>query len=316
MTNEQEAARYAVERLLRERWSFEVITHQQPDEDAVGSARGLGLALASMGKAVRVVFPTPIPENLDFTEGPHEDGQSDPDVSVLVDVSDSALLGDVEPKGILAVIDHHRGNGPPGSAAWIDPSRSSCAEMVYELVTSLGAEMTPALATNLYMGVFGDTGGFMHANTNREVFRVAYELVCHGADPHAVAYRIKKTRAVAFYRVLCTALCRTIREGRVMASYVTHEDLAECNARPEDASGIVEELASLDGVDLVIFLREVAAGTVKASIRSRVKDAALRTAEAFGGGGHGLAAGCTLSGRPGEIAQRMMEEGLRWVRTA
>ncbi|HPC47812.1 MAG TPA: bifunctional oligoribonuclease/PAP phosphatase NrnA, partial [Deltaproteobacteria bacterium] len=71
MTNEQEAARYAVERLLRERWSFEVITHQQPDEDAGGSARGLGLALASMGKAVRVVFPTPIPENLDFTEGPH-----------------------------------------------------------------------------------------------------------------------------------------------------------------------------------------------------------------------------------------------------
>ncbi|HPP81547.1 MAG TPA: bifunctional oligoribonuclease/PAP phosphatase NrnA [Deltaproteobacteria bacterium] len=305
-----------IARILRERDSFEILTHVQPDEDAVGSTRALGLALQAMGKAVDIVYPDPVPRSLDFTEAPIRADGTNPAVSIVVDLSDPVMLGGVNPRGEVIVIDHHRGEGLFGAFRWIDPTRSSSAEMVYELLCTLETDITPAIATNLYMGLFGDTGGFMHANTTKEVFGIAHDLVSKGADPHAVAYRIKKTRALAFYKLLCAAVNRLVIRDRVLASYVTHEEITRFGARAEDTSGIVEEMASLDGVDLVIFLKEVSRGTIKASLRSRVKDAALNTAAAFGGGGHGLAAGCTLSGTPEAVVVEMIEEGVKWVRTA
>ena len=299
--------------IIREHPTFEIITHEGPDEDAVGSSRALGLGLVSLDKAVSLVFPTPIPEYLNFTESPEGSEIPSPEISLLVDLSDDIMLRGVRPRGKVVVIDHHRTDGSPGIASWIDPERSSSAEMVYDLLLDLGVVITPAIATNLYMGIFGDTGGFMHANTTGRVFQVAHDLVSRGADPHEIAYRIKKTKALAFYRILCTAMNRMIVRGSIFASYVTHEEINAFNARPEDTSGIVEEMASLAEANLIIFLKEVDKGTVKASIRSKVPDAALKTASAFGGGGHGLAAGCTIQGNPGEIIHAMVEEGAKWV---
>lgn len=301
--------------IIRDHLTFEIITHESPDEDAVGSSKALGLALVSLGKTVSLVYPTPVPEALTFTHGPEDSGTASPEISILVDLSDEIMLRGVRPRGKVVVIDHHRTDGSHGIASWIDPDRSSSAEMVYDLLLELGAEITPAVATNLYMGIFGDTGGFMHANTTERVFQVAHELVSCGADPHKIAYRIKKTKALAFYKILCAAMNRMVVRGGVFASYISHEEIIAFNARPEDTSGIVEEMASLAGADLIIFLKEVNKGTVKASIRSKVADAALKTAIAFGGGGHGLAAGCTLQGNPGELIHTMVEEGSKWVCT-
>lgn len=299
--------------IIQDHDTFEIITHEGPDEDAVGSSKALGLALVSLGKTVALVYPTPIPEHLAFTE-PHEvRGIDNPEISILVDLSDEIMLQGVRPRGKVVVIDHHRTDGPHGVASWIDPERSSSAEMVYELLGEMDVKITAPIATNLYMGLFGDTGGFMHANTNERVFRMAHELIMSGADPHTIAYRIKKTKALAFYRILCTAMNRMVVRDGVFASYISNEEINAFRARPEDTSGIVEEMASLAGADLIIFLKEVHKGTVKASLRSRVADAALKTANAFGGGGHGLAAGFTAQGRPEELIHAVVEEGLKWV---
>lgn len=305
-----------IAQIIRAHPTFEIITHESPDEDAVGSSRALGLALVSLGKRVSLVYPTPVPGHLNFTESPEVSEIPSPEISILIDLSDEVMLRGVQPRGDVIVIDHHRADGPRARVVWIEPERSSSAEMVYDLILDLGAAITPSIATNLYMGIFGDTGGFMHANTTERVFQIAYELVSCGADPHKIAYRIKKTKALAFYRILCAAMNRMVVRGRVYASYISHEEMDALNARPEDTSGIVEEMASLADADLIIFLREVNKGTVKASIRSKVADAALKTAIAFGGGGHGLAAGCTIKGDPGELIHAMVEEGSKWICTA
>ena len=171
----------------------------------------------------------------------------------------------------------------------------------------------PSIAANLYMGIFGDTGGFMHANTNVRVFQVAHELVAAGADPHRIAYQIKKTKALAFYNILCAVMNRMIIRGGLYASYVSCEDMNRFNARPEDASGIVEEIASIAGSKLIIFLKEQQEGTLSCSIRSKIQDAALKTATAFGGGGHGMAAGFTIKGSPDVLIHEIIKEGLKWL---
>ena len=104
-----------------------------------------------------------------------------------------AMLANTKPRGKVVVIDHHRTTNNIGYASWIDSGKSSSCEMVYDLLCTMNVPISPSIAANLYMGIFGDTGGFMHANTNVRVFQIAHELVAAGADPHRIAYQIKKT---------------------------------------------------------------------------------------------------------------------------
>lgn len=299
--------------IIKAHQAFEIITHKSPDEDAVGATRALGLALVSMGKGVFLAYPTPVPEGLEITEKPDEKNMSEVEISFLLDVSDMSMLTGINPRGRIVVIDHHRTERAIGDDSWIDPNRSSTCEMVYELLLALDVKITPAIASNLFLGLFGDTGGFMHANTNARVFQMAQELTSFGADPHKIAYQIKKTKALAFFRILGAVMERMIVNGGLFASYVSFEDMERFSARPEDASGIVEEMSSIAGADLVIFLKELQKGIVSCSIRSKVPDAALKTAKAFGGGGHGLAAGFTVNGRPEELMGEVIKEGMKWL---
>ena len=299
--------------IIKAHQSFEVITHKSPDEDAVGASRAMGLALVSLGKSVCLVYPTPVPTILDFTDKPLEQELLAVEITFLVDVSDMAMLANTKPRGKVVVIDHHRTTNNIGYASWIDSEKSSTCEMIYDLLCRMNVTITPSIAANLYMGIFGDTGGFMHANTNARVFQIAHELAAAGADPHRIAYQIKKTKALAFYNILCAVMNRMIIRGGVYASYVSCEDMNRFNARQEDASGIVEEIASIAGSKLSIFLKEQQEGTLSCSIRSKIPDAALKTATAFGGGGHGMAAGFTIKGRPDVLIHEIIKEGLKWL---
>lgn len=292
---------------------FEIITHEGPDEDAVGSSRALALALNQLKKSVRLVYPSPIPDSLLFTPEPKQTKGLIPQVSILVDVSDMKLLGGVTPQGEIVVIDHHRTKCEQVAETWIDSSKSSASEMVYEMIRSLDVDITPAIATNVYMGLFGDTGGFIHSNTTPKVFKIAYELTKAGADPNWIAYRLRKTRSLKYYQILSIIMDRIIQVGRVFGSYIQYRDFGDIRATPDDASGIIEELASLAGAELVIFLRELNPDTVHGSLRSKGTEAALKTARAFGGGGHGMAAGFTIKGRADEIIDQVIEEGLKWA---
>jgi len=295
---------------------FEIITHAWPDEDAVGSSTALALGLARLGKTVRVVYPTAAPEMLILGAPPKAESAHTPEISLLVDVSDQGMLKEVRPAGMVAIIDHHRTVTDYGDIRWVEPGRSSASEMVFELLTAMDTAIDEEIAANLYMGIFGDTGGFTHANTSLRVFEIAGDLVRHGADPHAIAGRLKRNKPLRWYRILCLALDRLIIQDGVYASYLTTHDFDILGATTQDASGIVEELASLAGAELSILARDGDGDTVLCSMRSRHSPAARLTAEAFGGGGHDRAAGFTVPGRAAQLIQKIVEEGKRWVKTA
>ncbi len=299
--------------IIRDNDRIEIITHEGPDEDAVGSSRALAYGLLSLGKTVRLVYPTPIPDSLLFTPAPKYQKNVNPQISILLDVSDVKMLGGIHPRGEIVIVDHHRAEHKEGKACWIDPRKSSASEMVYDLLHALEIELTPAIATNLYLGIFGDTGGFIHSNTTPRVFRIAHELTRAGADPHSIAYKLRRSKSIMFYQVLCTVMDRMIMSDGVYGSYISLHELKKIKAKPDDAAGIVEEMASLAGAELVIFLKELNPDTVHCSMRSKTTEAALHTAQVFGGGGHGKAAGFTLKGRPNELIEEVLEEGVKWV---
>ncbi|MCD6571234.1 MAG: bifunctional oligoribonuclease/PAP phosphatase NrnA [Deltaproteobacteria bacterium] len=300
--------------IIRKNGRFEIITHAWPDADAIGSAYALYMALHVMNKEVRFICPTPIPEHLLLTPAPEENLFSAPEISLLVDVSDMGMIGDIRPEGMVVVIDHHKTNQGFGFVSWVCPNKSSASEMVYELLIELDIEITSPIATNIYMGIFGDTGGFVHTNTTARVFEIANRLTLKGADPSHVANQLRKNKSTTYYKILCLAMERIRICDSICASYITLDDLDKLRAGPNDASGIIEDLSSLAGVELSIFLRDVNTHQVHCSIRSRDGISARLTAQAFGGGGHDRAAGFTLEGRAEGLVGDVIKEGLKWVR--
>ena len=302
--------------ILQKYSRFEIITHIRPDADAVGSTRALGFALNSFGKSIRILYPSPPDEILLMTPAPQETLTTTPEYTILVDVSDMDMLGELRPRGKVIVIDHHISNDGFGDVWWVEPGRSSSAEMVYEIILEMGAHIDPLIATNLYMGLFGDTGGFVHPNTTPKVLKMAYDLSLKGASPSAIAERLKKNKSLAHYKIVCLVMKRVVINDGVYASYITNNDLASLGARPEDTSGVVDDIASIAGSRLSILVREVDDKKVHCAIRSRNGKAARMVAEKFNGGGHNLAAGFTIDGRAKDILEEIIQEGLRCINTA
>jgi phosphoesterase RecJ-like protein len=92
------------------------------------------------------------------------------------------------------------------------------------------------------------------------------------------------------------ARMRTEFEGKVAYSWVSRQMLTDVGALDEECEGIVERLRAIKGVDTAVFLRELADGRWKASLRSKGGLDVNALAGRFGGGGHVRAAGCTLAG--------------------
>ena len=59
-------------------------------------------------------------------------------------------------------IDHHPSNSRFGDINVIDPDASAVGQMVMDMLDHFGYQITTTIATNLYVALLTDTGGFRH----------------------------------------------------------------------------------------------------------------------------------------------------------
>src|SRR5690349_11489815 len=151
-----------------------VSTHLNADGDGCGSESALARLLAAQGLVPRIVNPTPWPDMFDFLLGDDLDDQTsrgskalrDIDLLIVLDISDVKRLGNLtESVRALSVpklvIDHHLpSDDPAGSLTVTDTTACATAELVYDVATVLGWQITPTVARSLYTGMLTDTGGF------------------------------------------------------------------------------------------------------------------------------------------------------------
>jgi bifunctional oligoribonuclease and PAP phosphatase NrnA len=298
--------------LIQNKRTFEILTHELPDEDAVGSTSALAHALSMLGKKAGRIYPTAIVDQYIISPVYKDYLCESPEVSFLLDVSNLEMLGNIKPRGVIAVIDHHKSNNGYGDISWVDPKYSSTCEMIYDLLYGF-VSITPVIASNLYMGIFGDTGGFTHTNIKPRIFEIVHDLTKSGADAYSIALKLKRSKTLWYYKLLCCAMERLSIKGNVFGTYITKDDLGRIGASPQEASGIVDEIASIGGSELSIFLRDADDGIVRCSMRSRTGPAALMTALSFGGGGHERAAGFSVKGKASLMLNSVMEEGSKWI---
>ena len=292
-----------------------LVTHVNPDGDAIGSQVGLGRYLLSLGFEVRIVNQDPTPEDLRFLEfdGPaaeayeasRHDGLLDAaDAIVLVDNSAPDRLGRMEipsreRSSKTFCIDHHPTRTTPWAGNVIDTSASATAVIVHELASERGWTPDRAAAEALYAGLATDTGFFRFSSTSPRALRVAAELIEAGADPTRAYREVYERNSPEYTRLLGRALAGlSLSAGGTVASVgLTLAMIDACGAPGVDTSEVTTPVLAVDGVRIAILFRELAGGRVKVSLRSKGALDVQQLAAQFGGGGHRNASGIVMPGR-------------------
>jgi phosphoesterase RecJ-like protein len=194
-------------------------------------------------------------------------------------------------------IDHHHDNTRFGDFNLVDVGASCTAEIVYDIAIGLGAQITPEMASALYVGLITDTGKFMYENTDAHTHRVAAELIDAGVDVDDTYRRLYEHVPLEKLRLVSRALEGIQRHcgDRLVLTYITAVDYQETGAGEEMTEGVIDHLRSIDGAKVAAVIRDLGnrgRAARKVSLRSSEGDVDVSAiARKHGGGGHKRAAG-------------------------
>lgn len=304
---------------------FLVTGHVKADGDFLGTALGLAGWLRARGRSVAVVSRDGVPRPYGFLSGAGSvvtEFPADPSgrTAVILDTPTpertGAPPGYFDPVNLLINIDHHPDNTGFGGAAYVDPSASSVALLVFEVLEESAAPIDEASATALYTGVFTDTGGFRFPNTDERTLRAAGELVARGAGPARVAREVYESLSPSELRLLGLVLssAETALDGRVSILSVTDEMRAIAGTAEDGIEGLASYGRSVSGAEVAVLFREQGPD-VRVSLRSGGGRDVGAVARELGGGGHGAAAGVVLEGPMSAARERVvstLKRRLRW----
>ncbi len=344
LTDEEKKRRMTLEDLapppelirgLREAKSIWVVPHHNPDPDAIGSALSLAEALRAMGRDVRVLsYPDPALGLSDLpgydqvtlsTDAEEIYAAEKPELLVLVDCHRIDRTGPLEDTldrfEKRLCIDHHLVSGRKApEAGWVEDRSCSTCTLIYQVVTTLSAgdpeydddpfDLTVDMGTNMYAGLINDTGGFRFSNTVPFTFEIGRRLSEMGVDTAGVAastlHRYRREGVAMMQRVLATFEYHA--GGRILTLNATAEMLAETGGSMSDTEGFVNIATAVDGVCLVSFLKENAPDTWRASLRVCRQGNVQVVASKYGGGGHQMAAGCTIEGKLEDVTAMLVDD--------
>lgn len=293
-------------------------THLNPDGDALGSAISMGLYLDSLGKSFEVLCHHAAPRNLRFlpfvdrirTEGTEKKA----DLGIILDLDSTERLGnhkerfDAVPK--LIVVDHHVPHQAPGDVRIVNTSAAATAELLTKLYLQLGAPISPDMATCLYTGIVTDTGSFRFRNTSPSALQAAATLLERGAAFEKVSEEVFQSRQLSSARLLGHTLetMKLDMNDKLAWGVLSHRDFTWANAKDEDTEGFVNELLSIETVQVAALFREAVPGKIRVSVRSRGTIDVAEVTRKFGGGGHKNAAGCNFETSLEEAERRLVSE--------
>jgi phosphoesterase RecJ-like protein len=309
----------AVGAALREHDRFLVVTHENPDGDALGSLLAMTLALRQLGKDVVMYLAGAgaLPREYAFMrlDGLLRELPDDMEQRTLVavDCAKADRMGPdttpIDRARFVIDIDHHHDNTRFGDLNLIVADASSTGEVLRDVIRELGVELTPEIAEPLYIALVTDTGRFQYTNTTPKSLRLAAELVDAGADVHAVFQQVYESVEFAKLKLLARALerARVLEGGLIVVSYLVRTDFAEVGAAEPYSEGIIDYLRAVEGAELAALIREPPRDNAPArrvSLRASIDELDVSAiARTFGGGGHRQAAGFSSEASIDEITE-------------
>lgn len=284
-----------------------MITHINPDGDAIGSMLALGLAIKSIGTDVVVLKNDEIPEKYRFLPGQKllracEQVAEAPELVIVLDCGDEDRLG--EGKALISTaqcvinIDHHISNTMFGSMNLVDANAAATAEIVYQLIKLLGVKIDLDIAACIFTAIVTDTGCFRYDSTTWVTHAIAGELISLGLKTGPICDLVFSQRSFPRTMLIGKAInsLKLYHKGRTAVMTITEDMLKETGSCPGDIEGLIDFARDIKGVEIAVLIKESKENQVKVAFRSKERFDVSAIAARFGGGGHKRASGCIMEG--------------------
>lgn len=294
--------------------SILLLTHENPDGDAVGSVLAFYHYLKSINKSVDMVI-LEVPSVFNFLpsiDSIVDDTDKEYDLGIVLDCTSDMRIGqknDLFSKCRNTVsIDHHISNMNYADINLIEGNVSSCCQVVYYLLKDWNVTINKEIGESIMCGVITDTNGFGNNNVDSDTFRLASELSDLGIDIHNIYNRVICMKSMAKHQLMNIAMNRLefLCDGKIAYTYILNDDFKQVGAVKGDHEGIVNIGRNIDGVLVSVFMREDDGWTI--SLRSTGSVDVNKIALSFGGGGHFMASGAKLDGSLEETKNKIIDE--------
>jgi len=299
-------------KLIAKTKTVSIITHVNPDGDAMGSSLGLYHYLKGKEKNVKVIVPNMFPDFLAWmpaskqamvfeeSEASVKKQLSKSDAIFILDFNNytridklGELIRDTTAKKIL--IDHHQKPDTVFDYYFHDVKASSTCELVYDFICGIDSKtaIDKKTANCLYTGIMTDTGSFRFRGTNEKTFTVAAALIKAGAQNSLIYNNVYDDYTENRLKLLGYCLHeKLVFVPEYKAAYIalSEAELKQFNFKKGDTEGIVNYALSVGGIDFSAFFSDKD-GAIRISFRSKKFDVNAFARAHFNGGGHINAAG-------------------------
>ena len=245
-------------------------THTRPDGDACGSMTAMADALTAIGKKVKMLMLSQVPEWYEFLFSEKvpvldedvsieqlENGQFD--LIVILDTNsysqlpkfDDFLKANDQP--VLA-IDHHVTSDNLGEVELVDATAAATGLIVLDFLKCAKWTVTSKIAEALFVAVATDTGWFRFTNTDSRTLQNCAELIELGANPSRVYNNLYQSFSAQRFKLM-TVMLNSLElhlDGRYAAQHlqqVAPQPVSEAIQQPEFAQGVFGQAAGVQGLD-------------------------------------------------------------------
>lgn len=286
-----------------------IVTHINPDGDAIGTALALWRVLSLYGKECDCLCDGELPKgykDLPFADSFGVKKIENYDLMISVDVSTPQRCGKygyLFEKGESVSIDHHQGRETFAKLNYVELS-SSTAELVFRFVKRFYPEcITKEVAELLYVGLITDCGGFAYEYVNPASLKSGAEMLKYGINNSELYRKYLNEKPLSLVKLSAHVISKAIYElgSKVAFLVFTKEDLDKFGCTLDQTSGVLADILKAEEVKVAIGLTEVNTNSFKVSVRSKGNVNAIDIVSDFGGGGHKNAAGCRVNGELGIV---------------
>ena len=334
-----------IQSLIQSAQHVALLTHQSPDGDAMGSSLAMYHYIRSLDKDAQVIVPNAFPDFLAWLPGAEivwfYDSQSTladsylekADLVICTDFNAPSRIGALGDKMLTLacpklMIDHHL--HPSDFADFIvsEPEASSTCELVYEVLSTLGAQLSTQIATCLYTGLMTDTGNFSYNSNRPQIYNIISQLVAAGANKDEIYNAVFNQYSVDRMKMVGYCLYQKMRifpEHHTALIYLNRKELYRFHFQKGDAEGIVNMPLQSKDIHYSVFMREDKAtpdemeknGGISTKIKLSFRSQGNRpvnvfASEVFNGGGHANASGGEFYGPLKDAVQLFLDNYERY----
>ena len=316
MLNIDSYALEAFKKFIHERDDFLIISHVNPDGDAVSSSLAMAYILESAGKEYTITCQDVYPKRFVYLNK-YDELKRVSELNrkynniIAVDTADLKRMGTafdlIAEDRMIVNIDHHLVADCFGDINIVISSAASTTEVIYHLAKALDIKYSKELAEYIYTGILTDTGGFRYANTSNTTLAIAAELVSYGISPGEMADHALERVSLAYLDVLKLVLnnAEYYDNNKIIGSVIDYRNLEKLE---DETDGLVNLLRNINDVEISFLIKEDKPNHFRISLRSTNQVDVSIVASKFDGGGHFSAAGFSYVGDLQELKSKIVEE--------